>query len=362
MAEESAKRKQLLFVDDDPEFLSRVTAELKEISKGRWAIRTATNHSQAMEQLNAQPVETVVVDVEMPVMDGIEFLRFLGRTHPGQQVVMLTTRIDEVARKTSLDLGASLYLEKPATPDGFRALFSALDTLSGAVPQAGFRGVMQRVGLQDLLQMECLARKSSILGISTGNRRGEIYICDGEIVHAQLGQLQGEMALYGLLALLGGEFALHPFSEPPRRTITGQYQFLLMEAARLRDEGGPPAAAAHGPGRGFDTDFLTAERATPTEACGIRIEEVLLCSPAGEVLYQWKCEAIEAHLELFKKLEEDALVASKGTPSGRFHRLSMDTGNTRVLVQIQPTFKLLVRSALPAQAPSQTQTASVTNE
>jgi len=40
--------------------------------------------------------------------------------------------------------------------------------------------------------------------------------------------------------------------------------------------------------------------------------------------------------------------SSKGTPSGRFHRVSMDTGASRVLVQIQPTFKLLVRSALPA--------------
>ena len=41
----------------------------------------------------------------------------------------------------------------------------------------------------------------AVLVVSTGSRRGEIYICDGEIIHAQTGQLQGEMALYGLLAL-----------------------------------------------------------------------------------------------------------------------------------------------------------------
>ncbi len=347
--QDADKRKQLLIVDDDPEFLAQATAALKHFSNGRWAIRTATNHSQAMEQLNAQAVDTVVVDVEMPVMDGIEFLRFLGRTHPGQQSVMLTTRIDEVARKTSLELGASLYLVKPTSPDGFHALFSALDTLSAAAAQTGFRGVMQQVGLQDVLQMECLARKSSILSVSTGNRRGEVYVCDGEIVHAQSGQLQGEMALYGLLALSGGEFQLLPFSEPAHRTISGQYQFLLMEAARLRDEGGSAAAPLEAPTKGFDTEMTAAEGAAPTDPRGVRIEEMLLCSGANEVLYQWKCETIENHLELFKQLEEQTTLAAKGTPSGRFHRVTAETARGRVLMHVQPTLKLLVRSALPAQ-------------
>jgi hypothetical protein len=152
------------------------------------------------------------------------------------------------------------------------------------------------------------------------------------------------MALYGLLALPGGQFTLQPFAQPPRRTVNGQYQFLLMEAARLRDETG--SQSGHKPG-----SISPAESTAPTEARGVRIEEVLLSSSAGEVLYQSKCEAIENRLELFKEIEKHAMQASKGTPSGRFHRVSVDTGNNRVLVQIQPAFKLLVRSTLPPAAP-----------
>lgn len=340
MERESAKRKQFLLVDDDADCLATVTALLKQMSKGQWAIRTATNHYQALEQLKGEPVDAVVLDVEMPVMDGIEFLRLLGRTHPGQQVVMLTGRVDETTRKTALDLGATLFLEKPTSGAGFQALYAALDALAGVGAQSGFRGVMQRVELQDVLQMECLNRKSSILQISAGQRGGKIYICEGEIVHAQAGQLQGEMALYGLLALAGGQFTLQPFEEPPRRTVSGQYQFLLMEAARLRDETGAQAPTRPG-------NLSSSETIAPTEARGVRIEEVLLSSSAGEVLYQSKCESIENRLELFKKIEQQALQASKGTPSGRFHRVSMDTGNSRVVVQIQPAFKMLVRSYLP---------------
>jgi len=98
-----------------------------------------------------------------------------------------------------------------------------------------------------------------------------------------------------------------------------------------------------------DTTFL--ENTMRTEPRGVRIEETLLCSRAGEVLYQWNCDSIEKRLDLFKKLEEQAVEASKGTPSGRFHRVSMDIGTSRIMVQIQPAYKLLVRSALPVSPP-----------
>jgi CheY-like chemotaxis protein len=346
MSQEPSKRYQFLFVDDDATFLATLTGLLKQISKAHWAFRTATNHAQALEHLKAQPVDVIVLDIEMPVMDGIEFLRLLQRTHPGQRVVMLSARLDEAARKTSMELGATLYLEKPTTSEGFNGLFAALDALVTSGPQSGFRGIMQ-VGLQDVLQMECLGRKSSILAVSTNNRRGQIYISGGEIIHAECGQLQGEMALYGLLGLEGGEFKLQPFSEPPRRTISGQYEFLLMEAARLRDENSSQPRR-HGLGGMSEIPGAFGESSSQAEARGMRIEEVLLCSRAGEVLYQWKCESIESRLDLFKQLEEQAMQAAKGTPSGRFHRVSMEVGPSRLVVQLQPTYKLLVRSALPA--------------
>jgi CheY-like chemotaxis protein len=295
--------------------------------------------------LKAQAVDVVVLDFEMPVMDGIEFLRLIGRTYPGLKVVMLSARLDEHARKTSMELGAALYLEKPTTLEGFKAVFGALDALVSTGPQSGFRGMMQ-VGLQDVLQMECLGRKSSIVGVQAAARRGQIYICNGEIIHAEAGPMQGEMALYGLLGLAGGEFSMLPYAEPKRRTISGSYEFLLMEAARMRDEG---SSQARLPGSlGTSTGLQAAlDNTTRTEARGIRIEEALLCSSTGEVLYQWKCEDIDNRLEVFKRIEQQALMATKGMPSGRFHRLSMDVGESRVLIQIQPTYKLLVRSALP---------------
>jgi CheY-like chemotaxis protein len=349
MSGETVKRKSFLFVDDDAGFLTGIQELFSEMSRGRWDVFTAENHAQALALLAKLRVDVVVLDIGMPVMDGIQFLQLLGRTHPGQQVAMLTGLADEENRKTCLQGGASLFLEKPVSQDGYAAVFGALDALAGAQPQGGFRGMMRRVGLQEVLQLECLGRKSSVLEIFTGKVRGRIFICDGAIVHADSGALQGEVALYGLLALRGGEFNLMPFTEPPRRTIEGQWESLLMEAARLTDEGQ----------KFLDTEEPGAAPAEPAAprvsevadlpAGQVRIEELVLCSGTGEVLHEWESESLELRLRLLGQIEQQAAQLSTLAPVGRFDRLEILTPDGRIVCQVQPDRRLFVRSVgMPA--------------
>ena len=345
MSADTIKRKTFLFVDDEPAFLTGIQELFSEMARGKWDIFTAGNHAQALALLSKMRVDVVVLDIGMAVMDGIQFLQLLGRTHPGQQVVMLTGEATEEQRKTCLDSGAVLFLEKPVVPDGYEAVFSALDALAGALPQGGFRGMMRRVGLQEVLQMECLGRKSSVLEIFTGKVRGRIFICDGSIVHADSGTLQGEVALYGLLALRGGEFNLLPFTEPPHRTIAGQWESLLMEAARLSDEGQKFLEADEsGPGSAAPDELLAAT-AVGLPAGEVRIEEIVLCSGAGEVLYEWDTKSLELRLRLLEQIEQQAAQLSSLAPVGRFDRLEIMTPEGRIVCQVQPDRRLFVRSA-----------------
>jgi len=320
------------------------------MSKGSWEIFTAENHSQALALLRQHPVDVVVLDLEMPVMDGLQFLRLLARTNPGQQVVILTGRATEENRKLCLESGAALFLEKLIAPEGFAVVFESLDMLANTAPQEGFRGMMRRVGLQEVLQMECLGRKSSVLEIFTGKVRGRIFVAEGDIIHAESGSLQGEVALYGLLGLRGGEFNLRPFSEPARRTISGHYEFLLMEAARLTDEGAnvleaaapPPASAEIPTGEEFAHD-LQVQDASPAPA-GVRIEEMVLGSGSGEVLYDCKCGSVESRLKLLQRIEQHAALLSNMLPSGRFDRTEIIATEGRIICQVQPDMRLFVRS------------------
>jgi len=352
--------KQILFVDDDTGFLSMIPQLFEHMSNGQWKISTASTHARALELLQNERMDLIVLDIGMPVMDGMQFLRLLGRTHPGQQVVMLTGQATEERRKACLQQGATLLLEKPVTPEGYQAVFAALDSLSNAHTQPGFRGMMRQVGLQEVLQMECLARKSSVLEVFTSKARGLIYISDGAIVHAEAGSLQGEVALYGLLGYRGGEFNFRAYTEPARRTIMAQWEYLLMEAARLHDEthedragGGAaqPELEAAPAGHGAQPEAARATRTPSVQAKAlepqqVRIVELLLCSGAGEMLYEFQCRSVDARLQLLTQIEQQAGQLSSIIPAGTFDRLELTLADGRMVAQVMPDRRLVVRSAV----------------
>lgn len=367
--------KNFLFVDDEESFLVAIKQLFSTMGQGRWTIFTAQNHAQALEVLQNNRISVVVLDIAMPVMDGFQFLRLLQRTHPGQQVVMLTGQATPERRKMCLENGAALLLEKPVAQNGYADIFATLDALAAAHPLTGFRGTMRQVGLQEVLQMECLGRKSSVLEIFTGKVRGRIYIADGSIVQAESGLLQGEAALYGLLALRGGEFNLLPFAEPAQRTISGHWEFLLMEAARVLDEGtsfidlekkaaeeakaqtqsqlpaGTPAINGDANGHsaclpefsrgGFDTQILPGRTALDPNA--VLIAETLLCSGAGEILYENGCDTAK-RVSLLEQIDQQAAQLSALAPAGRFDRVEILAAEGRVICQVQPDRRVFVRS------------------
>lgn len=365
------RQKKFLLVDDDAGFLAVIHELFVASGGGKWEVFTATNHAQALEILQKDRIDLIVLDIGMPIMDGFQFLRLLNQTHPGQHVAMLTGDVTEEKRKSCAQSGVLLLLEKPVNAEGFTTLFAALDSLAEAQVKSGFRGMMRQVGLQEVLQMECLGRKSSVLEVFAGKVRGRIYISDGSIVHAESGPVGGEAALYGLLALQGGEFNLGPFTEPSQRTIQGQWEFLLMEAARLSDEGSlqplePPetpvvesqaeaAAAPEPPVQAPSIQPAIARIPEPALSSiavdeiapapgAVQIAEVVLCSGSGEVLYEWECPALENRLRLMQQVEQQASQVSNAITVGLFNRVEILTGQERIVCHLQPDRRLLVRS------------------
>jgi HEAT repeat protein/CheY-like chemotaxis protein len=237
------KQHQILFVDDEDVFLETLRDLFVLLSRNTWRIHCAASADQAMEILKTNKIELAIVDVIMPVLDGAQFLCILQRRYPDLKKAVLTGNATEEIRSSCLANGADLFIEKPRSAEGLKSIFVMLDELITWTPQEGFQGLLRRVGLQDVIQMECLGRNSSILEVHNDHVRGRIYIENGGIIHAAAGAGTGEQALQQLLALAGGSFELLPFERPPQRTIEGQWESLLMEAARVRDETAAQPAA-----------------------------------------------------------------------------------------------------------------------
>ena len=110
-----------LIVDDNPMNLE-VTAALLE--RQGFDTRTATNGAEAIETLLDTDIDLILMDCQMPVMDGIEAtrrIRALPSAHAGTPIIGLTGQSDDDDRETGLAAGMSDYLVKPVAPSALRA-------------------------------------------------------------------------------------------------------------------------------------------------------------------------------------------------------------------------------------------------
>lgn len=368
--------RRVLFVDDDVKFLETVRELMSVLSEGRWEVLAAESASRAFALMHEQEVDLVVIDVQMSVMDGIQMLSLLNRGHPNVQKVVLTGHASEKYRAACLSNGAELFLEKPLNSAGWQSLYAVLNEVVKFRPEEGFRGVLRRVGLQDVIQMECLARSSSVLEISNARAAGKIYIDTGQIVHAQAGETIGEDAFVQLMSLGGGQFNLRPFTEPPTRSLSGQWEFLLMEAARKSDEARElaaqqsPADSATTVGEPETGVAATVDLPPPIEespttilrrettwpgmefvpglppgvASRPKIDELLVCSSDGEVVYEWQCPNKDLWLNFFEFISHRGQRLAHSLPLGEFDRLEVESGSARAVVIISPEQGVLVKS------------------
>ena len=334
-----SKQHQILFVDDEQSFLETVSTLFVDWSKQTWKVHIAASTDQALQLLKEQTVELVVVDVNMPVLDGVQFLRILSRRYPDLKKAVLTGHATEIKRSECLASGAELFIEKPHSSDGFRATFTMLDELITWMPREGFQGMLRKVGLQDVIQMECLGRNSSVLEIHNQQLRGRVYIEEGSIIHAGVGDLSGEPALHKLLSLSGGSFQLQPFEAPLQRTIQGQWEFLLMEAARVRDEMSLHSAEASGVETG------RVEDAGADQPDGVKVVETLICSGTGEPLHAWQCADAEARVGFLKALAALSDRFAQELPMGKFDRVEVQNAGGRCVAQVHADRMVFVRMA-----------------
>ena len=231
-----AKKVQVLFVDDSMAFLEMITTTCGRLSNQAWATHFATSADRALAILKEQAMDLVVIDIGMPVLDGLQLLGLISRRYPGMKTAILTGQPSDGRRADALANGAELFIEKPVTEEGIKMAFNMLNDLVSWERREGFSGALRQVGLQEVIQMECHGRHSSVLEVRNKEMRGQIYIESGAIIHAAVGTLEGEKAFFKLLSLTGGEFQVRPFQAPPKRTVQCGWEVLLMEAARVSDE------------------------------------------------------------------------------------------------------------------------------
>lgn len=114
----------LLLVEDNRELLEVLADDLRD----DYAIQTALNGEQALNILAQAPIQLVVSDVMMPVMDGFALCRAIKSNFDYSHipVILLTAKNTVESKVEGLGLGADAYIDKPFDTDHLRAQVASL--------------------------------------------------------------------------------------------------------------------------------------------------------------------------------------------------------------------------------------------
>lgn len=108
-----------LIVDDSAVMRKIVERSLRQAGIELEKVVEAGNGAEALGVLRDNAVDLILCDINMPVMDGLEFVRQMGTVEnaKGIPVVMITTEGSESLVVEALSHGARGYIRKPFTPD-----------------------------------------------------------------------------------------------------------------------------------------------------------------------------------------------------------------------------------------------------
>ncbi|HEX6273251.1 MAG TPA: response regulator transcription factor [Polyangiaceae bacterium] len=114
---------RVLVVDDDERLYALIASYLEQNDVSPVS---ATNGRRALDMLEREAFDAVLLDVMMPGMDGLSVLKTLRARWSNLPVIMLTAKGDETDRVVGLELGADDYLAKPFSPRELLARMKAV--------------------------------------------------------------------------------------------------------------------------------------------------------------------------------------------------------------------------------------------
>ena len=215
------KKLKIMLVDNNKDYSHELVNILTD--KGFDIVSYLTG-MEAAKVLNKEFFDFIIVDMDLPMISGLDLLIWINENSPKTQVI-ITASPD---KNPELEFfaehkGAIKYLIKPVEPEILENYFNT------SLLNSGFYGMIKFLTLIDLLKMIVLAKETRIISIEDyiNGSNGLIYIKDGAVVHAETGDLIGDVAFFTLITMNNGIFFDIPWIEPTLKTIDKNFWELV---------------------------------------------------------------------------------------------------------------------------------------
>lgn len=243
-----ASNLKVLIVDDNPMILGMLEHALAPMA----TLITSTDGADALLKIIDDAPDLVISDYQLKGMDGRQLVEKI-KSRPATArvpIIISASKADINEKLKMLQDSVEDFLEKPfflkeATARIKRVLDKiALEKMAREAPdETVLRGSLAQMNVIDLMQSLELGRKTCLLTLTRNGDRCEVYVQDGQIVHAAYDALIGDEAVYKVLTWEDGNFQIDFEGRSAEQTITRSTQGLLMEGLRLLDEANRDADA-----------------------------------------------------------------------------------------------------------------------
>lgn len=275
--------KKILILDDETQFLE-LCQELLSTLPAQPEVRTASSGAHAIALLEAEPYSLLLTDLRMPNMDGFQVLAIVRRRFPALRTVVMSGVTEDEYRNRAYAMGIDLYLEKPKTAQDIKMFVDCVESLLVREDAGGFRGVQHKT-ITDIVQMESLSQSSVTLKFTNGPFVGKIWLVNGDLMDAEVGELTGEDAFKKIISWKAGTFESLPGDPTHERRIMNSVQGLLLDSAQMLDE----IAAGEVPGSGGTKATTTSPLAELSRHPGVEFV-VTTAFGKGQEFEHFGCE------------------------------------------------------------------------
>lgn len=232
---------KILVVEDNPAVLDLLRKGMETCG----TVVTASDGADALLKAIEEQPDLIVSDYQMPGLNGRQFYEKLRARDETKKTpfIFLASKADIEEKLRQYTDGVEDYITKPFFLREVVARTKKvadrlhLEKLQTTARRPGvIDGRLEEMNVIDLFQSLEMGQKSCSLTLTHGNEKCQIFLENGQVYDAVLGNITGDEAVYKAVDWNEGIFEIDFSGKSPQRRTTRSTQGLLMEALRLLDE------------------------------------------------------------------------------------------------------------------------------
>ncbi|MCK5055922.1 MAG: response regulator [Candidatus Aminicenantes bacterium] len=226
-------KQTILIVDDEKKIVELLKETITKMSKN-YRILEAYNGKEALEKIDKEKIDLVLLDIKMPVMSGVQVLTELHNKKLWLPIIILTAYNVSDIEVNFREFGIVDYLSKPLD------MVMLKSTIGQVLRNREQKDSITGMSLAAILQVLEMEQRTGVMTIKMEDKNGRIFFREGRVVDIEAGGLSVEEALGYLLDTekededreISIEYLNHKRTEKINKSLTE----ILLEASRILDE------------------------------------------------------------------------------------------------------------------------------